>query len=234
MIYINVLIFIIAFGVCFYVAKRDKRNRNIKATSARIMSVIVDMAYHGDEFASCLSTVDLLVDLKVKAGYDFLDYFEWDKKLTIDSEDSSVFWKKYKEEKKRFKSDKRYKIYKLFLKNLTRHGKIIVLDDGSIYLVVYKYYYNPGEVVLNYTSWPNSAVHIALGAGGGGGGGFYYLDAPDLKRNDKLKCEGFEKIRQIWHNTVEEKTHTTFIIKENEIDDFYSMCELICGEELSW
>lgn len=85
----------------------------------------------------------------------------------------------------------------------------------------------------------NSSLSIPIGYYGyyaayGGGGGSYkysYVDDRDIGR---LLCPAFEKMKILWHKTEDYDSAFTFVIKDDEVDEFCAMCEIVCGEDLSW
>ena len=199
--------------------KKKRIKENIIHVKARIMAK-TDM---GDEFAKLFDVVRLYDDPVLLPRYGFLAL----PALDI-GEDIDEFWEKYEAAEKKYKNHPRYKIYKLFLNNAVMDGKI---DDqlDKICLEIHKYYIP--DITPEYLS---SGIYMynVYGGGGGGGGSYMYYNREDYDRVGQLKCPGFEKMRKIWHNVIEDSKKVVFVIDQTEIEDFYSMCELISGEEL--
>lgn len=218
-----VSIYVSVFCVVSYILnklyrKKKRIHENIIHVKARIMA----KTELNDEFAKLYDVVRLYEDPVLLPRYDFICL----PALDI-GEDIDEFWNKYEAAEKKYKNHSRYKIYKLFLNNAVMNGKI---DDqlDKIYLEIDKYYIP--DITPEYLS---SGTYMYNFYGGGGGGGSYmHYNREDYDRVGQLKCPGFEKMRKIWHNVIEDPKKVIFVIDQTEIEDFYSMCELISGEEL--
>ena len=218
-----VSIYVSVFCVVSYILnklyrKKKRINENIIHVKARIMA----KTELNDEFAKLYDVVRLYEDPVLLPRYDFIVL----PALDI-GEDIDEFWEKYEAAEKKYKNHSRYKIYKLFLNNIVMNGKI---DDqlDKICLEIDKYYIP--DITPEYLS--SGTYMYNLYGGGGGGGSYMYYNREDYDRVGQLKCPGFEKMRKIWHNVIEDSKKVIFVIDQTEIEDFYSMCELISGEEL--
>ena len=219
-----VSIYVSVFCVVSYILnklyrKKKRINENIIHVKARIMA----KTELNDEFAKLYDVVRLYEDPVLLPRYDFIVL----PALDI-GEDIDEFWEKYEAAEKKYKNHPRYKIYKLFLNNIVMNGKI---DDqlDKICLEIDKYYIP--DITPEYLS-SGTYMYNLYGGGGGGGGSYMYYNREDYNRVGQLKCPGFEKMRKIWHNVIEDSKKVVFVIDQTEIEDFYSMCELISGEEL--
>lgn len=217
-------IYVSVFCVVSYILnklyrKKKRINENIIHVKARIMA----KTELNDEFAKLYDVVRLYEDPVLLPRYDFIVL----PALDI-GEDIDEFWEKYEAAEKKYKNHPRYKIYKLFLNNVVMNGKI---DDqlDKICLEIDKYYIP--DITPEYLS-SGTYMYNLYGGGGGGGGSYMYYNREDYDRVGQLKCPGFEKMRKIWHNVIEDSKKVVFVIDQTEIEDFYSMCELISGEEL--
>jgi hypothetical protein len=217
-------IYVSVFCVVSYILnklyrKKKRINENIIHVKARIMA----KTELNDEFAKLYDVVRLYEDPVLLPRYDFIVL----PALDI-GEDIDEFWEKYEAAEKKYKNHPRYKIYKLFLNNVVMNGKI---DDqlDKICLEIDKYYIP--DITPEYLS-SGTYMYNLYGGGGGGGGSYMYYNREDYDRVGQLKCPGFEKMRKIWYNVIEDSKKVVFVIDQTEIEDFYSMCELISGEEL--
>ena len=217
-------IYVSVFCVVSYILnklyrKKKRINENIIHVKARIMA----KTELNDEFAKLYDVVRLYEDPVLLPRYDFIVL----PALDI-GEDIDEFWEKYEAAEKKYKNHPRYKIYKLFLNNVVMNGKI---DDqlDKICLEIDKYYIP--DITPEYLS-SGTYMYNLYGGGGVGGGSYMYYNREDYDRVGQLKCPGFEKMRKIWHNVIEDSKKVVFVIDQTEIEDFYSMCELISGEEL--
>lgn len=199
--------------------KKKRIHENIIHVKARIMA----KTELNDEFAKLYDVVRLYEDPVLLPRYDFICL----PALDI-GEDIDEFWEKYEAAEKKYKNHSRYKIYKLFLNNAVMNGKI---DDqlDKIYLEIDKYYIP--DITPEYLS-SGTYMYNLYGGGGGGGGSYMYYNREDYNRVGQLKCPGFEKMRKIWHNVIEDSKKVVFVIDQTEIEDFYSMCVLVSGEDL--
>lgn len=219
-----VSIYVSVFCVVSYILnklyrKKKRINENIIHVKARIMA----KTELNDEFAKLYDVVRLYDDPVLLPRYDFIVL----PALDI-GEDIDEFWEKYEAAEKKYKNHSRYKIYKLFLNNVVMNGKI---DDqlDKIYLEIDKYYIP--DITPEYLS-SGTYMYNLYGGGGGGGGSYMYYNREDYDRVGQLKCPGFEKMRKIWHNVIEDSKKVVFVIDQTEIEDFYSMCVLVSGEDL--
>jgi len=216
-------IYVSVFCVVSYILdKMYRKKKRIKENIIHVKARIMAKTELNDEFAKLYDVVRLYDDPVLLPRYDFICL----PALDI-GEDIDEFWEKYEAAEKKYKNHPRYKIYKLFLNNAVMNGKI---DDqlDKICLEIDKYY------IPNITpEYLSSGIYMYNFYGGGGGGGSYmHYNREDYNRVGQLKCPGFEKMRKIWHNVIEDSKKVVFVIEQNEIEDFYSMCELISGEEL--
>lgn len=218
-----VSIYVSVFCVVSYILdKMYRKKKRIKENIIHVKARIMAKTELNDEFAKLYDVVRLYEDPVLLPRYDFIVL----PALDI-GEDIDEFWEKYEAAEKKYKNHSRYKIYKLFLNNIVMNGKI---DDqlDKICLEIDKYYIP--DITPEYLS---SGTYMYNFYGGGGGGGSYmYYNREDYNRVGQLKCPGFEKMRKIWHNVIEDSKKVIFVIDQTEIEDFYSMCELISGEEL--
>lgn len=218
-----VSIYVSVFCVVSYILdKMYRKKKRIKENIIHVKARIMAKTELNDEFAKLYDVVRLYEDPVLLPRYDFIVL----PALDI-GEDIDEFWEKYEAAEKKYKNHSRYKIYKLFLNNIVMNGKI---DDqlDKICLEIDKYYIP--DITPEYLS---SGTYMYNFYGGGGGGGSYmYYNREDYNRVGQLKCPGFEKMRKIWHNVIEDSKKVVFVIDQTEIEDFYSMCELISGEEL--
>lgn len=218
-----VSIYVSVFCVVSYILdKMYRKKKKIKENIIHVKARIMAKTELNDEFAKLYDVVRLYEDPVLLPRYDFIVL----PALDI-GEDIDEFWEKYEAAEKKYKNHSRYKIYKLFLNNIVMNGKI---DDqlDKICLEIDKYYIP--DITPEYLS---SGTYMYNFYGGGGGGGSYmYYNREDYNRVGQLKCPGFEKMRKIWHNVIEDSKKVVFVIDQTEIEDFYSMCELISGEEL--
>lgn len=218
-----VSIYVSVFCVVSYILdKMYRKKKRIKENIIHVKARIMAKTELNDEFAKLYDVVRLYEDPVLLPRYDFIVL----PALDI-GEDIDEFWEKYEAAEKKYKNHSRYKIYKLFLNNIVMNGKI---DDqlDKICLEIDKYYIP--DITPEYLS---SGTYMYNFYGGGGGGGSYmYYNREDYDRVGQLKCPGFEKMRKIWHNVIEDSKKVVFVIDQTEIEDFYSMCELISGEEL--
>lgn len=218
-----VSIYVSVFCVVSYILdKMYRKKKRIKENIIHVKARIMAKTELNDEFAKLYDVVRLYEDPVLLPRYDFIVL----PALDI-GEDIDEFWEKYEAAEKKYKNHSRYKIYKLFLNNVVMNGKI---DDqlDKICLEIDKYYIP--DITPEYLS---SGTYMYNFYGGGGGGGSYmYYNREDYNRVGQLKCPGFEKMRKIWHNVIEDSKKVVFVIDQTEIEDFYSMCELISGEEL--
>ena len=219
-----VSIYVSVFCVVSYILnkiyrKKKRINENIIHVKARIMA----KTELNDEFAKLYDVVRLYDDPVLLPRYDFIVL----PALDI-GEDIDEFWEKYEAAEKKYKNHSRYKIYKLFLNNIVMNGKI---DDqlDKICLEIDKYYIP--DITPEYLS-SGTYMYNLYGGGGGGGGSYMYYNREDYNRVGQLKCPGFEKMRKIWHNVIEDSKKVVFVIDQTEIEDFYSMCVLVSGEDL--
>ena len=219
-----VSIYVSVFCVVSYILnkiyrKKKRINENIIHVKARIMA----KTELNDEFAKLYDVVRLYDDPVLLPRYDFIVL----PALDI-GEDIDEFWEKYEAAEKKYKNHSRYKIYKLFLNNVVMNGKI---DDqlDKICLEIDKYYIP--DITPEYLS-SGTYMYNLYGGGGGGGGSYMYYNREDYNRVGQLKCPGFEKMRKIWHNVIEDSKKVVFVIDQTEIEDFYSMCVLVSGEDL--
>lgn len=219
-----VSIYVSVFCVVSYILnklyrKKKRINENIIHVKARIMA----KTELNDEFAKLYDVVRLYEDPVLLPRYDFICL----PALDI-GEDIDEFWEKYEAAEKKYKNHSRYKIYKLFLNNVVMNGKI---DDqlDKICLEIDKYYIP--DITPEYLS-SGTYMYNLYGGGGGGGGSYMYYNREDYNRVGQLKCPGFEKMRKIWHNVIEDSKKVVFVIDQTEIEDFYSMCVLVSGEDL--
>ena len=219
-----VSIYVSVFCVVSYILdKMYRKKKRIKENIIHVKARIMAKTELNDEFAKLYDIVRLYDDPVLLPRYDFICL----PALDI-GEDMDEFWEKYEAAEKKYKNHPRYKIYKLFLNNAVMNGKI---DDqlNKICLEIDKYY------IPNITpEYISSGVYMYnfYGGGGGGGGSYMHYNREDYDRVGQLKCPGFEKMRKIWHNVIEDSKKVIFVIDQTEIEDFYSMCELISGEEL--
>ena len=219
-----VSIYVSVFCVVSYILdKMYRKKKRIKENIIHVKARIMAKTELNDEFAKLYDIVRLYHDPVLLPRYDFICL----PALDI-GEDMDEFWEKYEAAEKKYKNHPRYKIYKLFLNNAVMNGKI---DDqlNKICLEIDKYY------IPNITpEYISSGVYMYnfYGGGGGGGGSYMHYNREDYDRVGQLKCPGFEKMRKIWHNVIEDSKKVIFVIDQTEIEDFYSMCELISGEEL--
>ena len=216
-------IYVSVFCVVSYILdKMYRKKKRIKENIIHVKARIMAKTELNDEFAKLYDVVRLYDDPVLLPRYDFICL----PALDI-GEDIDEFWEKYEAAEKKYKNHPRYKIYKLFLNNAVMNGKI---DDqlDKICLEIDKYY------IPNITpEYLSSGIYMYNFYGGGGGGGSYmHYNREDYNRVGQLKCPGFEKMRKIWHNIIEDSKKVVFVIDQTEIEDFYSMCELISGEEL--
>lgn len=219
-----VSIYVSVFCVVSYILnklyrKKKRINENIIHVKARIMA----KTELNDEFAKLYDVVRLYDEPVLLPRYDFIVL----PALDI-GEDIDEFWEKYEAAEKKYKNHSRYKIYKLFLNNVVMNGKI---DDqlDKICLEIDKYYIP--DITPEYLS-SGTYMYNLYGGGGGGGGSYMYYNREDYNRVGQLKCPGFEKMRKIWHNVIEDSKKVVFVIDQTEIEDFYSMCVLVSGEDL--
>ena len=217
-------IYVSVFCVVSYILdKMYRKKKRIKENIIHVKARIMAKTELNDEFAKLYDVVRLYDDPVLLPRYGFICL----PALEI-GEDIDEFWEKYEAAEKKYKNHPRYKIYKLFLNNAVMNGKI---DDqlDKVCLEIEKYCI--AKIIPEQLS-SGTYMYNLYGGGGGGGGNYIYYSPEVYKRNGQLKCPGFEKIRNIWHNTVEYPDKFVFVIEQNEIEDFYSMCELISGEEL--
>lgn len=218
-----VSIYVSVFCMVSYILdKMYKKKKRIKENIIHVKARIMAKTELNDEFAKLYDVVRLYENPVLLPRYDFIIL----PALDI-GEDINEFWEKYEAAEKKYKNHPRHKIYKLFLNNAVMNGKI---DDqlDKICLEIDKYsipnikpeYLSSGTYMYNFCG------------GGGGGGGYMYYNRENYDRVGQLKCPGFEKMRKIWHNVIEDSNKVVFVIGQTEIEDFYSMCELISGEEL--
>ena len=218
-----VSIYVSVFCVVSYILdKMYRKKKRIKENIIHVKARIMAKTELNDEFAKLYDVVRLYEDPVLLPRYDFICL----PALDI-GEDIDEFWEKYEAAEKKYKNHSRYKIYKLFLNNIVMNGKI---DDqlDKICLEIDKYYIP--DITPEYLS--SGTYMYNLYGGGGGGGSYMYYNREDYDRVGQLKCPGFEKMRKIWHNVIEDSKKVIFVIDQTEIEDFYSMCELISGEEL--
>lgn len=218
-----VSIYVSVFCVVSYILdKMYRKKKRIKENIIHVKARIMAKTELNDEFAKLYDVVRLYEDPVLLPRYDFIVL----PALDI-GEDIDEFWEKYEAAEKKYKNHSRYKIYKLFLNNIVMNGKI---DDqlDKICLEIDKYYIP--DITPEYLS--SGTYMYNLYGGGGGGGSYMYYNREDYDRVGQLKCPGFEKMRKIWHNVIEDSKKVVFVIDQTEIEDFYSMCELISGEEL--
>lgn len=219
-----VSIYVSVFCVVSYILdKMYRKKKRIKENIIHVKARIMAKTELNDEFAKLYDVVRLYEDPVLLPRYDFIVL----PALDI-GEDIDEFWEKYEAAEKKYKNHSRYKIYKLFLNNVVMNGKI---DDqlDKICLEIDKYYIP--DITPEYLS-SGTYMYNLYGGGGGGGGSYMYYNREDYDRVGQLKCPGFEKMRKIWHNVIEDPKKVIFVIDQTEIEDFYSMCELISGEEL--
>lgn len=219
-----VSIYVSVFCVVSYILdKMYRKKKRIKGNIIHVKARIMAKTELNDEFAKLYDVVRLYEDPVLLPRYDFIVL----PALDI-GEDIDEFWEKYEAAEKKYKNHSRYKIYKLFLNNVVMNGKI---DDqlDKICLEIDKYYIP--DITPEYLS-SGTYMYNLYGGGGGGGGSYMYYNREDYDRVGQLKCPGFEKMRKIWHNVIEDPKKVIFVIDQTEIEDFYSMCELISGEEL--
>lgn len=219
-----VSIYVSVFCVVSYILdKMYRKKKRIKENIIHVKARIMAKTELNDEFAKLYDVVRLYEDPVLLPRYDFIVL----PALDI-GEDIDEFWEKYEAAEKKYKNHSRYKIYKLFLNNIVMNGKI---DDqlDKICLEIDKYYIP--DITPEYLS-SGTYMYNLYGGGGGGGGSYMYYNREDYDRVGQLKCPGFEKMRKIWHNVIEDPKKVIFVIDQTEIEDFYSMCELISGEEL--
>lgn len=218
-----VSIYVSVFCVVSYILdKMYRKKKRIKENIIHVKVRIMAKTELNDEFAKLYDVVRLYEDPVLLPRYDFIVL----PALDI-GEDMDEFWEKYEAAEKKYKNHSRYKIYKLFLNNIVMNGKI---DDqlDKICLEIDKYYIP--DITPEYLS--SGTYMYNLYGGGGGGGSYMHYNREDYDRVGQLKCPGFEKMRKIWHNVIEDSKKVVFVIDQTEIEDFYSMCELISGEEL--
>lgn len=218
-----VSIYVSVFCVVSYILdKMYRKKKKIKENIIHVKARIMAKTELNDEFAKLYDVVRLYEDPVLLPRYDFIVL----PALDI-GEDIDEFWEKYEAAEKKYKNHSRYKIYKLFLNNIVMNGKI---DDqlDKICLEIDKYYIP--DITPEYLS--SGTYMYNFYSGGGGGGSYMYYNREDYNRVGQLKCPGFEKMRKIWHNVIEDSKKVVFVIDQTEIEDFYSMCELISGEEL--
>lgn len=219
-----VSIYVSVFCVVSYILdKMYRKKKRIKENIIHVKARIMAKTELNDEFAKLYDVVRLYDEPVLLPRYDFIVL----PALDI-GEDIDEFWEKYEAAEKKYKNHSRYKIYKLFLNNIVMNGKI---DDqlDKICLEIDKYYIP--DITPEYLS-SGTYMYNLYGGGGGGGGSYMYYNREDYDRVGQLKCPGFEKMRKIWHNVIEDPKKVIFVIDQTEIEDFYSMCELISGEEL--
>ncbi len=219
-----VSIYVSVFCVVSYILdKMYRKKKRIKENIIHVKARIMAKTELNDEFAKLYDVVRLYEDPVLLPRYDFIVL----PALDI-GEDIDEFWEKYEAAEKKYKNHSRYKIYKLFLNNIVMNGKI---DDqlDKICLEIDKYYIP--DITPEYLS-SGTYMYNLYGGGGGGGGSYMHYNREDYDRVGQLKCPGFEKMRKIWHNVIEDPKKVIFVIDQTEIEDFYSMCELISGEEL--
>lgn len=219
-----VSIYVSVFCVVSYILdKMYRKKKRIKENIIHVKARIMAKTELNDEFAKLYDVVRLYDDPVLLPRYDFIVL----PALDI-GEDIDEFWEKYEAAEKKYKNHSRYKIYKLFLNNIVMNGKI---DDqlDKICLEIDKYYIP--DITPEYLS-SGTYMYNLYGGGGGGGGSYMYYNREDYDRVGQLKCPGFEKMRKIWYNVIEDSKKVIFVIDQTEIEDFYSMCELISGEEL--
>jgi len=218
-----VSIYVSVFCVVSYILnKLYRKKKRIKENIIHVKARIMSKTELNDEFAKLYDVVRLYDDPVLLPRYDFIVL----PALDI-GEDIDEFWEKYEAAEKKYKNHPRHKIYKLFLNNAVMNGKI---DDqlDKICLEIDKYY-----IPNTKPEYLSSGTYMYNFFGGGGGGGNYiYYNRENYDRVGQLKCPGFEKMRKIWHNVIEDSKKVIFVIDQTEIEDFYSMCELISGEEL--
>lgn len=220
---INSIIFAIGFIITSSVIVfLDKRNNRISRNIVNIKAKILAEADSGDEFAKLfdISAFYKGKEMVLQPNYLFLDKFNYSKKLVIGVSEEK-FWKNYKIEKENFIKDPNYRIYRLFINNV-RGGEGELTEEGNIIkLTIKKDFFNYNNVFANCTNLTN-------------------VTFPKIGYNKKvcnnlsLCCQSFEKIRTIWHNSIENDIGVSFIIGFDEVEDFCNICELVCGEELSW
>ena len=227
-------VFIVAFtivlcGFMYYDRRNTKICRNIVEVKYRLLA----KADRGDLFASLFRFFDFTSDNNLKIAYPFLKRFDFEKKLEI-GPSLEKFWAHYEEEEKRFEQDSRYKLYRMFVLNIHEKGSLEE-HDGFIDFTIEKHMPTGYNWVRNSSSLSIPIGYYGYYAGGsGGGGGSYKYSYVDDRDIGKLLCPAFEKMKTLWHNTEDHDSTFTFVIKDDEVDEFCAMCEIVCGEELSW
>lgn len=209
---------------CVIIFKKQKRKDKIRVNTIRVKAHIMTLTDNGDEFAKLYDVNRLYDEPRLIPRYDFWGLDHLDIGLDLDE-----FWNKYEETKKKFQSKPRYKIYKLFLDNIGSNLYGTVCDNlQSVHLVIKKH--TPAILDKEILSAEN---YYGMLCGGCGGGGSYIKYSPcDPNKIGQLKCPAFEKMRMVWNNVLETSELSAFIIKDSEIEDFLSMCQLISGEEI--
>ncbi len=228
--YIFIPVFVLCLSIFVFL---DKRNEKISRNIVKIKAKIFAESDRGDEFASLFNLAQLYEDTALHPKYSFLDKYGYDKKLIIGPSEEK-FWEAYNREKEQFTKDPNHRLYKLFVNNVGYEGELAE-QDGVIHFMIKKAKPNYSNMFQNCASLTTISFpkYITIGYAGGGGGSTTSYAAQKANPND-LSCPVFEKMRTLWKNSTEDEDSFTFIIKADEIEDFCSMCELVCGDELSW
>ena len=214
----------------------DKRNEKISRNIVKIKAKLFAESDRGDEFASLFNLAQLYEDTALHPKYSFLDKYGYDKKLIIGPSEEK-FWEAYNREKEQFTKDPNHRLYKLFVDNVGYEGELAE-QDGVIHFMIKKAKPNYSNMFQNCNSLTTISfpkyITIRYNPTAVTHGMSYYNPAQANPNPNDLSCPVFEKMRTLWKNSTEDKDSFTFIIKADEIEDFCSMCELVCGEELSW
>ncbi len=218
MVYLSIFMFVFVIVLGIIVILNIKNNK-ISHNIAEIKTKLLSKADLGDEFADIFYISELYEDTKLHIRYSFLKRFDYEKKLIIGVSEEK-FWKTYEKEKELFKKDPNYRLYKLFINNIGYKGDLIE-ENGVIKLTIKKE--SPLDRAFIHCNSLTSVTFPNLNVGSSSALNMTY---------GGLYCSAFEKIRMIWHNSIENDDDFSFIIKDVEVEDFCNMCQLMCGEEL--
>lgn len=226
--------FIIGFIVILsYLVIRDRLNTKICRNIVEVKHQLMAKADRGDVFASLFRFFDFTSDNNLKIAYPFLKKFDFEDRLEIGPSIEN-FWKRYEEEEQKFKQDPKYKLYRLYILNVHEKG-CLEEHDGFLDFTIEKHMPGGYNWVRSSSSLSIPIGYYGYYAGGsGGGGGSYKYSYVDDRDIGKLLCPAFEKIKELWKNTEDRYSNFTFVIKDDEVDDFCTLCEFVCGESLSW
>lgn len=233
--YIFIPAFVLVLGMIVFL---DKRNEKINHNIVNIKAKLLAESDRGDEFASLFNVGRLYEDTALHPKYSFLEKFGYDKKLVIGTSEEK-FWKAYVREKEQFTKESNYRLYKLFVNNVGYKGQLAE-KEGVFYFTISKTKPDYSYMFQNCTSLTKISFPKSLAVGYSPS---IFYKAPTTTKSstpfpkvnsNSLDRPGFEKIRTIWQNTTEDEDTFTFIIKADEAEDFCNMCELICGDDLSW